>query len=146
MFITDGWPTAGRMSTSVFEAPQLTGPLEAGYVQERLWPAGPLREPPIKFISADGRRAWLCYSANLAPNWNKIPIAPDPPGSRYGLVLQEVLLPDPKQTRALAWRPASVRSACPEAFRRNKGDEVRPGYRSASSICMHRFMAGITSR
>jgi len=57
---------------------------------------------PSKFIAAEGRRAWLCYSADFAPNWNKMPLTGDPPGSRYGLVLQEILLPDPRGAKALS--------------------------------------------
>ncbi len=45
---------------------------------------------PSKFISADGRTLWLCYAANFAPNWNGMKIKANPPGSRYGMCLQEV--------------------------------------------------------
>ena len=47
---------------------------------------------PSKFISPDGRTLWLCYSANFAKDWNKMKIESQPPGSRYGLVLQKVRL------------------------------------------------------
>ena len=41
---------------------------------------------PSKFISENGRKAWLCYSGNY---WiDEV----DPPGSHYGLVLQEIEL------------------------------------------------------
>lgn len=102
MFITDGWPTAGRMSTSVFEAPDLTGPWKLVTFMKNFGEQAYFVNLPSKFISADGRRAWLCYSANFAPNWNNTRIASDPPGSRYGLVLQEILLPDPKRAKAFA--------------------------------------------
>ncbi len=102
MFITDGWPTAGRMSTFVLEAAQLTGPWKMVTYMKDFGQQAYFVNLPSKFITADGRRAWLCYSANFAPNWNKIPISADPPGSRYGLVLQEILLPDRKQVRVLA--------------------------------------------
>jgi hypothetical protein len=101
MFVTDGWPTAGRMSTSVFEAPQLTGPWRLVSFMKDFGQQAYFVNLPSKFIAPDGRKAWLCYSANYAPNWNQTPIKADPPGSRYGLVLQEILLPDPKQTKAM---------------------------------------------
>jgi hypothetical protein len=52
---------------------------------------------PSKFVSSDGRRAWLCYSANFTnQDLHNVQIPSNPPGSRYGLVLQEILLPDAK--------------------------------------------------
>ena len=102
MCITDGWPTAGRMSTSVFEAPDLTGPWKLVTFMKNFGEQAYFVNLPSKFISADGRRAWLCYSANFAPNWNNTPIASNPPGSRYGLVLQEIMLPDPKRAKTFA--------------------------------------------
>jgi hypothetical protein len=102
MFVTDGWPTAGRMSTSMFEAPQLTGPWKLVTFMKDFGQQAYFVNIPSKFISADGRRAWLCYSANFATNWNSDPITSDPPGSRYGLVLQEILLPDAKASKEFA--------------------------------------------
>ena len=52
---------------------------------------------PSKFISKDGKTAWMLYSGNFAPDWNGVRIVPNPHGSHYGLVLQkiELLNPDP---------------------------------------------------
>ena len=47
---------------------------------------------PSKFISADGRTLWLCYSANFAAGWGKADIQSRPEGSKYALCLQEVKL------------------------------------------------------
>ena len=47
---------------------------------------------PSKFISEDGKKLWLCYSGNFAPDWNGIIIKENPPGSHYGMVLQEIEL------------------------------------------------------
>ena len=47
---------------------------------------------PSKFIAHDGLTAWLCYSGNFAPNWNGETILPNPPGTRYGLNLQQIRL------------------------------------------------------
>ena len=100
MFVTDGWPTASRMSTWVVESPQLTGPWKLVTFMKDFGQQAYFVCLPSKFISSGGRRAWLCYSANFAPKWNDAPIVSDPPGSRYGLVLQEILLPDSKGARA----------------------------------------------
>jgi hypothetical protein len=90
------------MSTSVFEAPQLTGPWKLVTYMKDFGQQAYFVNLPSKFLSADGRRAWLCYSANFAPNWNNVSIAADPSGSHYGLVLQEILLPNLNEAKALA--------------------------------------------
>jgi hypothetical protein len=102
MFVTDGWPTAARMSTSVFEAGSLTGPWRLVSYLRDFGQQAYFVHIPSNFVSPDGRRAFLCYSANFATNWGPTPILSDPPGSRYGMVLQEILLPDPIQLRSLS--------------------------------------------
>ncbi len=52
---------------------------------------------PSKFIGKGGRTAWLCYSGNFAPNWNGEKIQANPPGTRYGLVLQQIRLLTPEK-------------------------------------------------
>jgi len=47
---------------------------------------------PSKFISADGRTAWLLYAANFTNGYLKTNLQSNPPGSRYGMCLQEVKL------------------------------------------------------
>lgn len=97
MFITDGWPTMGRMSTSVLEAPLLTGPWKLVTFMKDFGQQAYFVNLPSKFISAGGRRAWLCYSANFTnQDLHNVQIPSNPPGSRYGLVLQEIVLPDAK--------------------------------------------------
>jgi hypothetical protein len=49
---------------------------------------------PSKFISADGRTAWLSYSANFHKSYFGNRTAADPIGSRYAWTLQEVMLLD----------------------------------------------------
>jgi len=44
---------------------------------------------PSKFISKDGKSAWLLYSGNFATNWNGEEIIEYPPGSHYGCVFQK---------------------------------------------------------
>jgi hypothetical protein len=54
---------------------------------------------PSKFISKDGLTLWLCYSGNFSQGWNNIRFKAKPPGSRYGLVLQQVKLLTPATYR-----------------------------------------------
>ena len=96
MSVTDGWPTAGRMNSYILEANKITGEWKLVSYMKNFGEQGYFLNFPSKFIGGDGRTAWLCYSANFAKNWNSREIKPDPPGSRYGLVLQEVILLDRK--------------------------------------------------
>ena len=49
---------------------------------------------PSKFISTDGRTAWLGYSVNFHKSYFGNRTAADPIGSRYAWTLQEVMLLD----------------------------------------------------
>ena len=57
---------------------------------------------PSKFISEDGRTLWLCYSGNFTHNWPGQTIVENPPGSHYGLVLQQLVLLDERLQTQLA--------------------------------------------
>ena len=92
MCITDGWPTAGKMNTFILESDLITGPWKLIVYMKEFGEQGYFVNFPSKFISADGRTAWLCYSGNYAKDWNGMQIRENPPGSHYGLVLQEVTL------------------------------------------------------
>jgi hypothetical protein len=94
MAVTDGWPTAARMNSYILEADELTGPWRLVTYMKEFGQQGYFLNFPSKFISEDGRTAWLCYSGNFATDWVGIEIKRDPPGSHYGLVLQEVKLLD----------------------------------------------------
>ncbi len=94
MSVTDGWPTFAKMSSYILESEKLTGPWRLVTYLKDFGEQAYFLNFPSKFISKDGRTAWLCYSANFARDWNNNKILPKPPGSRYGLVLQEVKLLD----------------------------------------------------
>jgi hypothetical protein len=93
MCVTDGWPTVERMRTYLLESDAITGPWRLVHYFRDFGPQAYFVNLPSKFISADGRVAWLCYSANFAFKDIRLDASKgSPPGSRYGMVLQEVRL------------------------------------------------------
>jgi len=92
MFVTDGGNTCARMNTYVLESSSLTGPWRLVTYMKSFGEQGYFVNLPSKFIAKDGRTAWLCYSGNFAPDWNGEKIQPNPPGTRYGLNLQQIRL------------------------------------------------------
>jgi hypothetical protein len=100
MCVTDGWPTCGKMNSYILEADRLTGPWRLVVYMKDFGQQGYFLNFPSKFISADGRTLWLCYSANFAPNWNGMKLKINPPGGRYGLCLHECRLLAPGEMHA----------------------------------------------
>lgn len=96
MCVTDGGNTCARMNTYLLEADTLTGPWRLVTYLQDFGEQAYFVNLPSKFISADGRTAWLCYSGNFAPDWNGDKIKVNPPGTRYGLVLQQIRLRTPE--------------------------------------------------
>jgi len=94
MCITDGWPTIGTMNTFLLEADDITGPWRLITFMEKFGEQAYFVNIPSKFISADGETFWLCYSANFTNQMGPLQtqFASNPPGSRYGMCLQEVRL------------------------------------------------------
>ncbi len=90
MCVTDGTNTVGYFHTYLLESDQIAGPWKLVNYMKQFGEQAYFVNIPSKFISADGRRLWLCYAANFAPNWNGTSILSRPPGSRYGMCLQEV--------------------------------------------------------
>jgi len=90
MCITDGWPTNAKMSSYILESDHLTGPWKLVTYMKDFGEQGYFLNFPSKFISEDGRTAWLCYSGNFWDEANGVSIGVTPPGSHYGMVLQEV--------------------------------------------------------
>jgi hypothetical protein len=105
MCVTDGWPTCGTMHSYILESNQITGPWRLITYMKEFGQQGYFLNFPSKFISTDGRTAWLCYSGNFARDWNGMQMKENPPGSHYGLVLQEVLLLDRKTENRLRGKP-----------------------------------------
>jgi hypothetical protein len=92
MCVTDGWPTVAKMHSYILEADQITGPWRMVVYMKDFGEQGYFLNFPSKFVQSDGKRLWLCYSANFADNWNGVKLAVNPPGGRYGLCLHEVQL------------------------------------------------------
>ena len=85
----------GKRIAGEVEADVLTGPWKLVTYLENFGEQAYFVNFPSKFVRADGRTAWLCYSGNFATDWNNEKIQVNPPGTRYGLVLQEVRLLGP---------------------------------------------------
>jgi hypothetical protein len=90
MCVTDGWPTVEKMNSYILESDRITGPWKLVVYMKDFGEQGYFLNIPTKFIGIDGKKAWLCYSGNFARDWRDIKIEEDPPGSHYGLVLQQV--------------------------------------------------------
>jgi len=77
-------------NTYVLESDRLTGPWRLVTYMRLFGSQAYWANILSKFISADGRTAWLCYAANWTGN-----IPEDPPGSKYALCLHEISLLSP---------------------------------------------------
>ena len=90
MCVTDGVNTIGMYNTYVLESDNLWGPWRLVHYLREFGKQAYFVNIPSRFISPDGRGAWLMYSANFIhrdkPEW----VAP--PGSRYAMCLQEIAL------------------------------------------------------
>jgi len=113
MCVTDGWPTMQTYTTSILEAEALTGPWRLVTTMPRFGEQAYFVNFPSKFISADGRTAWLCYSANFSNGWGGMTFRADPPGSRYAMCLQEVRLlgPDDPLPTGPLFEPGNIASS-----------------------------------
>jgi hypothetical protein len=88
---TDGFTSTGTYDTMILEADALTGPWRLIHYLPQFGRQAYFVNIPSKFISADGRTMWLCYSANFSEHL-KIPQESQPPGSRYSMCLHEFYL------------------------------------------------------
>lgn len=91
MCVTDGWPTMKEMDSYILESDSLFGPWRMVAYMENFGQQGYFLNFPSKFISEDGSRAWLCYSANFTNGVTDHPVMKaDPVGSRYSMCLLEL--------------------------------------------------------
>ncbi len=93
MCVTDGGNTCSHMHSYLLESEQLTGPWRMAASLRNFGEQAYFLNIPSKFFHPqDPTRMWLCYSGNFAPEWNGVTIRVNPPGTRYGLVFQEIQL------------------------------------------------------
>ena len=88
MLVTDGTDTISEFDTYLLESSKVTGPWKLVVYMRHFGKQGYFANIPSKFISADGRTMWLCYAANF----KRKRMTADPPGSAYGMVMQEIRL------------------------------------------------------
>lgn len=80
--------------TYILESDQMTGPWKMVCYLKDFGPQAYFVNIPSKFISEDGKRAWLCYSANFAYNRDRQASPGNPKGSHYSLSLHEIIFDD----------------------------------------------------
>lgn len=90
MCITDGGNTCSKMNSYILEAKDITGEWKLVSYLKNFGEQAYFLNIPSKFISMDGKTAWLLYSGNFATDWNGTQIKTNPPGSHYGMVLQKI--------------------------------------------------------
>jgi len=93
MCVTDGWPTIQTMNTYILESDSITGPWKLVSYMKDFGVQAYFVNFPSKFISPDGRTAWLCYSGNFTRNQ---PV--NPPGGKYAMSLHEIHLLAPDES------------------------------------------------
>lgn len=104
MCVTDGWPNdSGPMNTYILESSNLTGPWRIISYWPDFGDQAYFVTIPAKFISEDGKRFWLSWSANYTQkaNWTDPAFlaTQNPPGSTYSMSLHEVTLEPVKSSQ-----------------------------------------------
>jgi hypothetical protein len=92
MAVTDGGDTVSKFNTYILESPAITGPWKLVTYMKDFGVQAYFVNFPSKFISADGRTAWLSYSANFANEYLPTNYKSIPEGGGYWWTLQEVHL------------------------------------------------------
>jgi len=90
MCVTDGGNTCSKMNSYILESKDITGEWKLVSYLKNFGEQAYFLNIPSKFISIDGKIAWLLYSGNFATDWNGTQIKTNPPGSHYGMVLQKI--------------------------------------------------------
>jgi hypothetical protein len=92
MCVTDGGNTCSGMNTHILESDSPTGEWKMVSYMKNFGQQAYFVNIPSKYIGKDGTTMWLWYSGNYATNWNGENIMEYPPGSHYGLVMQQIQL------------------------------------------------------
>ncbi len=90
MFVSYGKNTRTTFNTYILESKEITGPWRLITYMKEFGEQAYFVHTPSKFISDDGLTSWLFYSANFqSPNYVENHKS-YPPGSGYGLSIQEI--------------------------------------------------------
>jgi hypothetical protein len=90
MCVTNGRMTNLEMDSYFLESESLTGPWKIVTYLRDFGVQAYFLNFPSKFLAPDGKKMWLCYSGNFAIRELGDRFRDNPPGSKYGLVMQEV--------------------------------------------------------
>jgi len=101
MCITDGGNTCSKMNTYILESDNITGVWKLVCYMKNFGEQAYFVNIPSKFISRDGKTAWLLYSGNFAPDWNGEKIGVNPPGTHYGMVFQNIEFLSPESMKKI---------------------------------------------
>jgi hypothetical protein len=96
MAVTDGGNTVSKFNTYILESNEITGPWKLVVYMKDFGEQGYFVNFPSKFISKDGRTAWLSYSANFTDTYAGAKLKSNPEGGGYWWTLQEVRLLGPE--------------------------------------------------
>jgi hypothetical protein len=99
LVVTDGGNTVSKYSTYILESSSMTGPWKLVVYMKNFGEQAYFVNFPSKFISGDGKVAWLSYSANFTNGWIGTKYKAIPEGGGYWWTLQEVHLLGPKQPK-----------------------------------------------
>jgi hypothetical protein len=99
LVITDGGSTISKFDTYILESAKVSGPWKLVTYMKDFGEQGYFVNFPSKFISQDGKVAWLSYSANFTNGPNGSHYESNPPGGGYWWTLQEVHLLGPAQSQ-----------------------------------------------
>ncbi|KKK80752.1 hypothetical protein LCGC14_2820340, partial [marine sediment metagenome] len=92
MCVTDGGNTYSKMNTYLLESDKLTGEWRLITYMKSFGEQGYFVNIPTKFISNDGKTAWLLYSGNYWDTVNGENNGVNPPGGHYGMTFQKIQL------------------------------------------------------
>ena len=82
MCITDGGNTISKFNTYILESDHVAGPWKLVVYMREFGEQAYFVNIPSKFISPDGRTAWLCYAANFSNGYLHTNYRDYPPGRR----------------------------------------------------------------
>ena len=94
--VTDGTDTIRAYNSYILESRQITGPWKLVSYMRNFGEQAYFINFPSKFHSSDGQTMWMLYSGNYA-NFFELDLKANLPGSRYGMIWQEIRLLRPGQ-------------------------------------------------